>query len=412
MAVTATIPLAPKALPIFQGEARNRVLHGGRGSSKTRAFALMTAIDGYRLGRSGVGGLMVCGREHLNSLEESSLQEVKEAIRSVPWLEAYYEIGEKFIRSKDRRINYAFVGLRHNIDTLKSKARILRAWIDEGERVSDEAWRTLIPTVRAQGDWWQSEIWVSYNPESPDSATHRRFRENPAAHTKITELNWSDNPWFPEVLNRERLEDQKNRPDIYGHVWEGEFLIMTAAQVFRNKFVAEEFSPKKDWHGPYYGGDFGFAEDPTAGVKMWISENTLYIEYELYKKKLEIDETVAAAAQALPGITLHTSRWDSARPETISYLKNHGMPAASGAKKGPGSIEDGITYMKSFDRIVIHPRCVSTLAEFSKYSYKVDRLSGDIMPKAADKYNHIIDACRYGLEPMIRFKSQPRLRML
>lgn len=412
MAKVAQIPLAPKAVPVFQGDARYRVMHGGRGSSKTRAFALMTAVDGYRFGRAGIGGLMLCGREHLNSLEESSMQEVKEAIRSVPWLEAYYEIGEKYIRSKDRRISYAFTGLRHNIPALKSKARILRAWVDEAEHVQEQAWMTLLPTVRSQGDWWQSEIWVSYNPESPDSATHKRFREKASPEIKIEQLNWRDNPWFPEVLNRERLMDKELRPETYDHVWEGDFLVLTEAQVFRNRFRSEAFTPEDNWNGPYFGGDFGFAEDPTAGVKMWIHDNCLYIEHELYEYKLDIDKTAQAAARTLPQISMHVSRWDSARPETISYLKQNGMPGAIGAKKGQGSVEDGIEYMKGFREIIIHPRCKNTLVEFTKYSYKVDRLSGDILPKPLDKFNHIIDACRYGLEPMIRFRSSPRLRSL
>lgn len=412
MSKSAQLPLAPKVVPVFSGEARNRVLHGGRGSSKTRAAALMTAVDGYRFGRSGISGVMLCGREHLNSLEESSMQEVKAAIRSVPWLDAYYEIGEKFIRSKDRRISYAFAGLRHNIDAMKSKARILRAWIDEAEKVSDEAWRTLLPTVRAQGDWWQSEIWVTYNPESPDSATHRRFRENPSDGTKIAQINWRDNPWFPEVLNRERLEDFNKRPDTYGHVWEGEFLVISEAQVFKDRFRSEVFTPGVDWSGPYYGLDFGYAADPTAGARLWIHDKRLFVEHELYESKLDIDRTVQAAARALPLCTMHTVRCDSARPETISYMKQNGMPGAVGAKKGPGSIEDGVEYLKSFDEIIIHPRCPNTLQEFVKYSYKVDRLSGDIMPKIVDAHNHAIDAIRYALEPMIRFRAKPRLRVL
>lgn len=409
---TTQLQLAPKVVPVFSGDARNRVLHGGRGSSKTNAAALMISVDGYRLGRSGVSGIMLCGREHLNSLEESSMQEVKAAIRSVPWLSAYYEIGEKYIRSKDRRISFAFAGLRQNIDALKSKSRILRAWIDEAEKVPEASWRTLLPTVRAQGDWWQSEVWVTYNPESPDSATHGRFRENPSADTKIAEINWRDNPWFPEVLNRERLEDKMKRPDTYGHVWEGEFLIHTEAQVFKDRFRIAPFEPGPDWSGPYFGLDFGYSADPTAGCKLWIHENRLYVEYELYRHKLDIDQTVSAAARALPQCTMHTVRCDSARPETIAYLRQNGMPAAIGAKKGPGSVEDGIEFMKGFDEIIIHPRCEYTAEEFVKFSYKIDRLSGDILPKLLEGYDHIIDSIRYALEPIIRFRAKPRIRLL
>lgn len=179
----------------------------------------MTAIKGYEWGRAGVHGQIMCAREHLNSLDESSLEEVKTAIRSVPWLNNYYEIGEKYIRSKDGRIKYTFAGLRHNLDSIKSKARILLCWVDEAEPVTEEAWRKLIPTVREE----DSEIWLTWNPESKRSATNARFREDPPGGAKIVELNWRNNPWFPEVLEQERLSDKEKRPWIYDHVWEGDY---------------------------------------------------------------------------------------------------------------------------------------------------------------------------------------------
>lgn len=221
MTDAAEVRLPPKIVSIFEGDARYRGAYGGRGSGKTRSFALMTAVKGYQWGMSGQSGQILCAREHLNSLDESSLEEVKSAIRSVPWLASYYEIGEKFVRSKDGRINYVFAGLRRNLDSIKSKARIILAWVDEAEGVSDSAWQKLIPTVRED----DSEIWVTWNPETKHSATHRRFRDNPPADSKIAEINWQDNPYFPKVLNKERLEDEKHRIDLYHHIWEGEMLV-------------------------------------------------------------------------------------------------------------------------------------------------------------------------------------------
>lgn len=218
-----TIELPPKMVDLFEGDYRYRVAKGGRGSGKTRGFALMTAVKGYQLGKSGLGGQILCAREHLNSLDESSLEEVKNAIRSVPWLADYYDLGERYIRSKDGRIQYVFAGLRRNLDSIKSKARLLLCWIDEAENVSETAYMKLIPTVREEG----SEIWLSYNPESKQSATHMRFVVDPPEDCKIITINWRDNPWFPEVLNKERLEDKVKRPDTYEHVWEGDFLFFT-----------------------------------------------------------------------------------------------------------------------------------------------------------------------------------------
>ena len=142
------IPLPPKLVPVFEGQKRYRGSYGGRGSGKTRSFALMTAIKGYQWGMSGKTGQILCAREFMNSLDDSSLEEIKIAIRSIDWLNAYYEIGEKYIRSRDGRVHYTFSGLRRSLASIKSKARILLAWVDEAEGVSDLAWQKLIPTVR------------------------------------------------------------------------------------------------------------------------------------------------------------------------------------------------------------------------------------------------------------------------
>ena len=91
------LTLPPKLIPVFTKKARYRVAKGGRGSAKTRTFALMTAVRGYQWGRAGLSGQILCGREFMNSLDDSSLEEVKAAIRSVPELEAYYELGDKYI---------------------------------------------------------------------------------------------------------------------------------------------------------------------------------------------------------------------------------------------------------------------------------------------------------------------------
>lgn len=219
----AEIELPPKLVPIFEGQARYRIAYGGRGSGKTRSFALMTAIKGYQWGNSvpPTKGQILCGREFMNSLNDSSLEEIKSAILSVPFLADYYEIGEKYIRSRDGNITYTFAGLRRSLESIKSKARILLAWVDEAEQVSGKAWNLLLPSVREVG----SEVWVTYNPESKYSATHERFRADPPKDAKMCEMNFTDNPWFPDVLEQTRLEDKEKRPDQYEHIWLGAFQV-------------------------------------------------------------------------------------------------------------------------------------------------------------------------------------------
>lgn len=361
----------------------------------------MTAVDGYRRAQAGESGVILCAREYMNSLDESSMEEIKQAIASVPWLQDFYDVGEKYIRTRDGRIKYVFAGLRHNLDSIKSKARILLAWIDEAESVSETAWVKLLPTVRDEG----SEVWVTWNPEKRDSPTDRRFRQSPPSSYVGCEMNWSDNPFFPSRLNGQRLDDlERLDPNVYAHIWEGEYLEISDAQVFKGKFKSQEFKPQPDWNGPYFGLDFGFSQDPTAATKSYIHNRKLYIEYEAGKTGLELDDTSYYLRTKMPGIEAHTIRADNARPESISYLKRNGLNRITACQKGKGSVEDGIQFIKSFDEVIIHPRCVETFQEFRLYSYKVDRLTGDVLPILVDANNHYIDSLRYGLEPAMKKK--------
>ena len=239
----------------------------------------MTAVRGYQEGMAGKSGIILCGREHLNSLDESSLEEVKAAIASVPFLQEYYEIGERYIRSKDGRINYAFSGLRRNIDSIKSKARLLLAWVDEAESVTETAWQKLVPTVREE----DSEIWVTWNPESKESATHKRFRENPPNDCIIAEVNFYDNPWFPDVLEKSRLEDMERRPEVYKHIWEGDFLIHVDGAYYAHEMLqaADRITPV-----PYdrqasviTAWDLGMADTTVIWFAQYVGQEIRIIDY-------------------------------------------------------------------------------------------------------------------------------------
>lgn len=399
------IELPPKLIPVFSGEARYRGAHGGRGSAKTRSFALMTAVRAYMFAEAGVSGVILSAREYMNSLEESSMEEIKQAIRSMPWLDAYFDIGEKYIRTKNKRVSYVFSGLRHNLDSIKSKARILIAWVDEAENVSEVAWQKLAPTVREAN----SEIWVTWNPEKDGSPTDKRFRKTPPAESKIVELNYTDNPWFPDVLEQERLGDRDRLDDqTYAWIWDGAYRENSEAQILAGKYRVAEFDFDNNFDGPYFGIDWGFSQDPTAGVRLGIYDQRLYVEYEAGKVGLENDDIAKFMIDRLPGIERHVVRADSARPETISHVKSTGngqrlaIPRIIGVEKWKGSVEDGIAHLRSYKEIIIHPRCTKVLQEARMYSYKVDRLTGDVLTDIVDKHNHYIDAIRYGLGPLIQ----------
>lgn len=402
----ASVSLPDKLKTVFSGRARYRGAHGGRGSGKTRGFALMSAVRGDIFATMGVIGTILCGREFQNSLEDSSFSEVRAAIQSDPYLRTRWEIGRQFIRHVSGRVEYTFSGLRHNIESIKGKARILIAWVDEAEQVSEMSWRTLIPTVReqqspeeaARGVFWSSEIWLTWNPGSEKSATNQRFNINATDDMKIVKMNWSDNPWFPEVLNDERKRDLAARPADYAHIWEGEYRSRSDAMVFSNWKMREFVAPPNAVFR--FGADWGFSIDPTVLVRGYLDGRTLYVDYEAYAVGCEVDKTPALFDQ-VPKSREYRITADSARPEVVSYMRRNGFPKIVPAVKGKGSIEDGISFLQSFD-IVVHPRCENVAREMASFSYKIDRMTEEVLPVLDDKDNHTIDALRYALEGLRR----------
>ena len=219
----AQVALPEKLIPVFEGPADVRGAWGGRGSAKTRSFAKMAAIRGMVFGSMGLTGQILCGRQFMNSLEDSSLEEVKRAIEDEQFLVDYYEIGDKYVKSRDGRIWFSFAGLDRNIASIKSKGRILLCWVDEAEPVTDDAFSTLIPTLREEGEDWNAELWVTWNRKRKNAAVESRFTLSKDPLIKIVELNWRDNPKFPAKLERDRLRDLEERPDQYPHIWDGEY---------------------------------------------------------------------------------------------------------------------------------------------------------------------------------------------
>lgn len=391
----AKVELPPKMVQIFnppRGSVRYRGAHGGRGSAKSFNFAKMAAIMG------AIEPLRIlCTREFQVSIKESFHAEIKNAIASEPWLAAAYDVGVDYIKGLNGTV-FLFRGLRRSMSSIKSLAKIDICIVEEAEDVPEQAWIDLEPTIRAP----KSEIWPIWNPRLDGSPVDLRFIKDKPDRGIIVEVNYLDNPWFPEVLEELRKRDLRVLDyATYCHIWEGKYLKNTEAQIFRNKFEIKEFEADKTFEGPYYGLDFGFSQDPTAGVKCWVKNEVLYIEYEAGQVGLELDDTGKFLIRGVPGIELHTVRADSARPESISYLKRHGLPRIVGVDKGKGSVEDGIEHIKSYLKVVIHPRCKETANEFRLYSFKVDKDSGDILTDIVDAYNHYIDAIRYALRPLM-----------
>lgn len=413
----ALIRLPPKLLPVFtpaRGTLRYRGAYGGRGSGKSVSFAKMAAVWGV------VEPLRIlCTRELQDSIKESFHAELKAAINSEPWLQKAYDVGVDYLRSTINATEFLFKGLRHNIGSIKSLAQIDVCIVEEAEDVPEYSWVALEPTIRAP----KSEIWVIWNPRTEGSPVDTRFRgQNPPPRSAIVELNYNDNPWFPDVLEEQRQQALLTfDPEVYQNVWEGRYLKASKASVFYGKWE-NGTRDTAGWNGPYLGLDWGFSTDPLAAVRCWISpdERELYIDAEVYEAGLELDDTARTVVLAIPEAAHLEVTADNARPESISHVKKkrrseedgkeYALPACVACVKGKGSVEDGLDFLKTF-RIVVHPDCKHTRNEMGEYKYKVDRLSGQVLRDLVDANNHIIDALRYAVEKIMRNPPKSRVFM-
>ena len=368
-----TFPTAYKEL--FRPH-RYKVYYGGRGGGKSWQFARALILLGYDRKLR-----ILCTREIQRSISDSVHKLLKEQIDAMG-LTGFYDITRDAIRGQNGT-EFIFKGLRTNPQEIKSMEGVDICWVEEAQAVSAESWDVLIPTIRKPG----SEIWLTFNPLSPDDATWTRFVKNPPPGAWVQKVLYSDNPWFPDVLEEEREHLQAIDPELYQHIWLGEPRTISDAQVFKGRYLVQEFETPKDARF-FHGADWGFSVDPSVLIRCFIRGNVLYVDREAYGAGVELDET----PQLFDSI--ETSRkWaikaDSARPETISYMKRQGFKIEA-AKKWAGSVEDGLAILKSFDKIIIHPRCVHAADEFYKYSYKVDKNNGDVLPIVVDANNHCI----------------------
>lgn len=159
----------------------------------------------------------MCARELQVSIKDSVHKLLADIIRQHE-LEWFYTITDKEIRGKNGT-EFGFKGLKHNANELKSYEGADYCWVEEAQIVSDNSWELLIPTIRKAG----SEIWLSFNPKNPTDPTWTRFVQNADDDMLVKKVSYLDNPFFGEVMEKERLKLLKNDPEAYKHIWEGEF---------------------------------------------------------------------------------------------------------------------------------------------------------------------------------------------
>lgn len=387
------IPTARWFLPMVAPH-RYKGAHGGRGSGKSHSFAELMIEENIAQKLDNV-----CLRETQRSLE-FSVKKLLEAKIAAMNAGLYFDVQDRRIKTSHGGV-IIFEGMQdHTADSIKSLEGFDRAWFEEAQKASHRSLKLLRPTLRKE----TSELWFTWNPEFPTDPIEQLLRgPDRPIDSVVVEVNYRDNPWFPKVLRDEMELDRRRDPEKYAHVWLGEYQRNSEARVFKN-WTVEEFTRPA---GSIFrqGADWGFSVDPSVLVRCSIDGRRLYVDHEAYMVGCEIDQ-LPDLFDRVPDARKWFITADSARPETISYMRNHGYPKINSAVKGAGSIEDGIEFLKTFD-IVVHPRCVHTIDELTLYSFKTDPKTEQVLPILEDKKNNVIDALRYACEG-IRRAAKPK----
>jgi phage terminase large subunit len=376
-------------LPEYAGDLwlpfRHLAWHGGRGPGKTRTVATSLIIQSMERHER-----VLCGRETQRSIKDSSKRVLDDEIERLG-LRSVFTSTETEIRGPNDGL-FIFTGLKGNAAGVKSIEGVTTFWGDEAQAFSQASIDTVVPTIRGPG----SRLIWTWNPDLPTDPIDVMFRgeDGPPPNSIVREVNYPDNPWFPDELRMEMEYTRSRDIDKYNHVWMGQYRLNSESRVFRNWRVEEFDSPDNVEYR--IGADFGFSIDPSIAVRLWIDGTRIYVDHEAHGFGVEIIN-LPKLFQSIPDAERYWMTADSSRPETISHLRKNGFPRIAPALKGARSLEEGVEWLKSYD-IIIHPRCRNVIDEFTHYSYKVDPLTGQVLGVLQDKDNHAIDAVRYATE--------------
>lgn len=220
----------PAKLQFLFQPIRYKVARGGRGSGKSWSFARAL------LQQAAAKPLRIlCTREVQKSIKDSVHKLLCDQIQLMG-LGSHYEVLETEIRGRNGSL-FIFAGLaQHTVESIKSYEGVDIVWCEEAQAITKRSWDVLIPTIRKEG----SQIWISFNPELESDETYQRFVANPPDDCVSALVNWRDNPWFSQVLEKERLHCQKTDPQNYPNIWEGECKPAVEGAIYYEQVAAAE----------------------------------------------------------------------------------------------------------------------------------------------------------------------------
>lgn len=226
---------------------------------------------------------VLCARELQVSIADSVHSLLSQIIEENPLFKAVYKVTNKEITGPHGTF-FIFKGLKHNINEIKSTEGIDVCWVEEAQAVSDKSWETLIPTVRNEG----SELWISFNTKNPTDPTYQRFVLRKRDNAIVRKVSYRDNPFFPKVLDDERLDLLQSDPEAYAHVWEGDFDTRYSGSVYAKSVKLDQIKDTVQYDPQlpiYTAWDLGY-DDATALVFYQMARNEIRV-IDYYENNFE-----------------------------------------------------------------------------------------------------------------------------
>lgn len=277
---TQRVHFPPKLVPLMDTSKRYRyyVAYGGRGSAKSWSFARALILQGMNDPLR-----ILCAREIQNTLADSVHQLLCDQIKLMG-LEENWVITDKSITNRWSGCAFIFIGLRdQDAHKIKSYEGVDIVWVEEAQTVTKRSWSILIPTIRAD----DSEIWITFNPDLETDATYQEFVVHPRPDSYVVEMNHRDNPWFTDVLEKERIHDQKTMDkEEYENIWEGKPRSAVRGAIYakevtelitQRRFRPVPYDPRLPVHTIW---DLGWNDQTSIGFVQVLSSEVRFIDYE------------------------------------------------------------------------------------------------------------------------------------
>lgn len=387
----------PKKLRFLFDRSRYKVARGGRGSGKSWGFARALLIRGAQQTTR-----ILCTREVQKSIQQSVHQLLKDQIGELG-LGSFYEVLATEIRGKSGT-QFFFSGLSdQTAESLKSFEGVDICWVEEAQSVTKSSWDILIPTIRKDG----SEIWLTYNPQLESDETHVRFTLKPPPDCVNVELNYADNPYFPTVLESERIHAKASmKPEEYAHIWEGKCKPAVEGAIYFDQMANAHLGevPHDGQLKTHCVWDLGFNDSMSIIIAQRVGSEIRIVSYIEGSQRTLADYSAELKALRLDNQPIN---WGQAWLPHDGFATRHQSGKSDAAiMKGLGwdvrkvpqtDVESGIKRAREmFPRVYFSKTKAERLIEcLKRYRRHVSVATGEPARPVHDEFSHGADAFRY-----------------